>query len=227
MTGITHVGNLGWPYVYQAPYFKNGAADGLEIWGGTNYWIHNNKWMRMSDESLGVYHLNGGIPDMITFSNNVFLETKTASLIGNADGAKNGHITIAYNLYNTMVNGRSPGEFRSMNAHVYNNVIGYVNDEGIRVGRNGRVISEYNVFDIGYNPDVSGPRAIRTVLSAEMPLGVLYALGDIISQEAQTCPFTENNGYITDPSPLPFTIPYTYSLIKSRDELLKLVGTPR
>lgn len=226
MTGITHVGDLGWPYAYQKPWFSNGATDGLEIWGGSNYWIHDNTWKRMSDESLGVYHHNGGTPDLITFSKNRFVETKTASLIGNGQGSKNGRITIAYNLYNTMVNGRSPGEFRCMDAHVYNNVIGYVNDEGMRVGRNGRVVSEGNLFDLGCDAPVSGPRVIRYVLPGELPLGVLHSSGDIVSEEAKNCPHTKDSGYITPPAAQPFDIPYKYTLIESRAELLKFVGTP-
>lgn len=227
LVGITHVGDLGWPYAYEAPWFKNGATDGLEIWGGENYWIHDNTWKRMSDESLGVYHNEGGTPDMVTFSNNIFLETKTGSLIGNSAAPSRGRITIACNLYNTMVNGRSPGEFRNMDAHVYNNVVGYVNDEGMRVGVGGRVISEANVFDMGCNSAVSGPRVIRYVLPAEKPLGILYSEGDLVSAEASGCRFTLDEGFITAPAPRPFPIPYPYELLKSRDEVLKAVGTPR
>tara|TARA_R110002096_G_scaffold105923_7_gene233084 strand:- start:4358 stop:5533 length:1176 start_codon:yes stop_codon:yes gene_type:complete len=226
IVGITHVGDLGWPYTYESPYFKNGATDGLEIWGGSHYWIHNNTWKRMSDESLGVYHNHGGKPDLITFSNNTFFETKTASLIGSGGTKDRGRITIAYNLYNTMVNGRSPGEFRNMDAHVFNNVIGYVNDEGMRVGVRGRVISEANVFEMGCNSGVSGPRVIRYVLPNEAPLGVLYSKGDIVSEEASSCPFTLDEGFITPPSPKPFAIPYEYSLLESKVEILKFVGTP-
>ena len=227
LVGITHVGDLGWPYAYEAPYFSNGATDGLEIWGGSHYWIHGNTWKRMSDESLGVYHNNGGIPDLITFSNNTFQETKTASLIGNAAAQARGRITIACNLYHTMVNGRSPGEFRNMDAHVFNNVIGYVNDEGMRVGINGRVISEANVFDMGCNPAVSGPRVIRYVLPAEKPAGVLYSDGDLVSEAAATCPHTLDEGFISAPSPWPFAIPYEYQLLKTREEILEAVGVPR
>ncbi len=227
MVGITHVGDLGWPYSYEAPYFSNGATDGLEIWGGEHYWIHNNVWKRMSDESLGVYHLHGGSPDLITFSKNVFLETKTASLIGNAAASARGRITIAYNLYNTMVNGRSPGEFRNMDAHVFNNVVGYVNDEGIRVGLGGRVISESNVFEMGCNRAVSGPRVIRYVLPGEMPQGILYSAGDHISAESSQCPHTLDERFITDPSPRPFPIPYDYNLLNSREAVLDYVGSPQ
>lgn len=226
MTGITHVGDLGWPYAYEKPWFKNGATDGLEIWGGKHYWIHNNTWNRMSDESLGAYH-NGGIPDLITFSKNTFFETKTGSLIGNGAATDSGRITIAYNLYNTMVNGRSPGEFRNMHAHVYNNVIGYVNDEGMRVGTKGRVISEANVFDMGCNSAVSGPRVIRYVLPNEKPNGILYSEGDLVSPKAANCPFTLDEGFVTAPTARPFSIPYQYKLLKSRAEILKFVGTPR
>lgn len=227
IVGITHVGDLGWPYTYEAPYFKNGATDGLEIWGGSNYWIHDNTWMRMSDESLGVYHIGDGIPDLITFSKNNFLETKTSSLIGSGSASGRGRITIAYNLYNTMVNGRAPGEFRYMDAHVYNNVVGYVNDEGMRVGREGRVISESNVFDMGCNSSVSGPRVIRYVLPAETPLGVLYSAGDLVGQIASGCLHTLDEGFITAPLAKPFNIPYEYELLKTRAEILKYVGSPR
>ena len=227
IVGITHVGDLNWPYRYEAPYFKNGATDGLEIWGGEHYWIHHNTWKRMSDESLGVYHNLKGKPDWITFSKNNFLETKTGSLIGNGAASHRGRITIAYNLYNTMVNGRAPGEFRNMDAHVFNNVIGYVNDEGIRVGIKGRVISEANVFDMGCDSAVSGPRVIRYVLPGETPSGILYSEGDLVSEKASRCPFTLDEGFITAPSPRPFPIPYHYGLLKTRNEILKFVGTPR
>ncbi|MEM7143932.1 MAG: hypothetical protein AAF591_02275 [Verrucomicrobiota bacterium] len=226
MTEITHVGDLGWPYKYEKPWFKNGATDGLEIWRGSHYWIHKNTWKRMSDESLGVYHIDG-CPNFITFSNNVFLETKTGSLIGSLKGKKSGHITIAYNLYHQMVNGRSPGEFRNMNAHVFNNVIGYVNDEGMRVGRNGRVVSEYNIFDLGSNPSVSGPRAIRYVSPQERPLGVLHSNGDIVSKEAARTKGTKDEGFITHPEEPPFAIPYRYNLIQSRGEIHSFVGAPK
>ena len=227
LTGITHVGDLGWPYAYESPWFSNGATDGLEIWGGQHYWIHKNTWKRMSDESLGVYHLRGGTPDLITFSKNTFVETKTGSLIGNGAGAGRGRITIACNLYNTMVNGRSPGEFRNMDAHVFNNVIGYVNDEGMRVGINGRVVSEANVFEMGCNSSVSGPRVIRYVLPNEMPRGILYSEGDWVSSEASNCPHTLDEGFITAPSPKPFSIPYKYELLNSKEDILRLVGSPR
>ncbi|MCM8541324.1 MAG: hypothetical protein NE328_13720 [Lentisphaeraceae bacterium] len=226
ITGIRHVGDLGWPYKYEKPYFSNGATDGLEIWGGTNYWIHDNIWSRFSDESLGVYH-NGGNPDLITFSRNIFKETKTASLIGNQSGEKIGNITIAYNVYTEMVNGRSPGEFRNMNAHIFNNMIGYVNDEGIRVGKNGRVISEYNYFDLGCNPGVSGPRVVRYVLPQELPLGVLHSVGDIISNETLNCLHTKDEAFITTPGKHPFKIPYDYKLIKSEEEILSFVGASK
>ncbi len=227
LVGITHVGDLGWPYTYEAPYFSNGATDGLEIWGGSHYWIHDNTWKRMSDESLGVYHYDNGKPDLITFSKNNFLESKTGSLIGNAAATGRGRITIAYNLYNTMVNGRSPGEFRNMDAHVFNNVIGYMNDEGIRVGTGGRVISEANVFDMGCNPGVSGPRVIRYVLPAEKPLGILFSNGDIVSEESANCPHTLDEGFSTHPAPKPFDIPYPYEVINTRSEILRQVGTPQ
>jgi len=227
LVGITHVGDLGWPYTYESPYFSNGATDGLEIWGGSNYWIHDNTWKRMSDESLGVYHLHGGTPDLITFSDNEFVETKTASLIGSAAGTGRGRVTIARNIYNTMVNGRSPGEFRNMDAHVFNNVIGYVNDEGMRVGTGGRVVSEANVFDMGCNSGVSGPRVIRYVLPAEKPSGVLHSVGDIVSEEAANCPFTLDEGFLTAPAPRPFEIPYEYRLLNTREEILGAVGAPR
>ncbi len=226
LVGITHVGDLGWPYAYEAPYFSNGATDGLEIWGGSHYWIHDNVWKRMSDESLGVYHLNGGTPDLITFSKNNFLETKTGSLIGNAVAPGRGRITIAYNRYNTMVNGRSPGEFRNMDAHFFNNVVGYVNDEGIRVGTNGRVISEANVFDMGCNSAVSGPRVIRYVLPGETPKGVLFSGGDLVSAKAASCPYTLDEGFITTPSPKPFSVPYKYDLLMTRQAILDVVGAP-
>ena len=227
LTGITHAGDLGWPYAYESPWFSNGATDGLEIWGGQHYWIHKNTWKRMSDESLGVYHNHGGTPDLITFSKNIFLETKTGSLIGSGTASGRGRITIACNLYNTMVNGRSPGEFRNMDAHVFNNVIGYVNDEGMRVGINGRVISEANVFDMGCNSAVSGPRVIRYVLPNEMPRGILYSEGDIVSSEAKNCPHTLDEGFIIAPSPKPFAIPYDYKLLKSREDILNFVGVSR
>ena len=227
LVGITHVGDLGWPYAYEAPYFSNGPTDGLEIWGGSNYWIHGNTWKRMSDESLGVYHYDGGTPDRITFSKNNFLETKTGSLIGSSVATGRGRITIAYNLYNAMVNGRSPGEFRNMDAHVFNNVVGYVNDEGMRVGTGGRVVSEANVFDMGCNVAVSGPRVIRYVLPAEKPLGVLYSVGDIVSEESASCPHTLDEGFITAPRPKPFEIPYHYELLKTREGILDFVGVPK
>ena len=227
LVGTTHVGDLGWPYAYEAPYFSNGAADGLEIWGGEHYWIHDNTWKRMSDESLGFYHLRGGTPDRITFSNNNFLETKTGSLIGNAVAKTRGRITIAFNRYNEMVNGRSPGEFRNMDAHVFNYVIGYVNDEGMRVGINARVISEGNVFDMGWDSGVSGPRVIRYVLPNETPHEILYSEADIVSKEAAECPRTLDEGFITAPSPKPFSIPYEDKLLKSRGADIKLVGAPK
>ncbi|MDF1754055.1 MAG: hypothetical protein P1U89_14830 [Verrucomicrobiales bacterium] len=227
MVGITHVGDLGWPYAYESPWFSNGATDGLEIWDGSNYWIHDNVWKRMSDESLGVYHSQSGTPDKITFSRNQFLETKTGSLIGSGAGTARGRITIAYNLYNTMVNGRSPGEFRNMDAHVYHNVIGYVNDEGMRVGTNARVISERNVFDMGCNSAVSGPRVIRYVLPNETPRGILYSEKDFVSEEASSCPHTLDEGFITAPDPRPFAITYQYELLDSREKVLSEVGIPR
>jgi pectate lyase len=176
---------------------------------------------------LGVYHHEGGTPDLITFSRNNFFETKTGSLIGNGAASARGRITIAHNLYNTMVNGRSPGEFRNMDAHVFNNVIGYVNDEGMRVGIKGRVISEGNVFDMGCNSPVSGPRVIRYVLPAEVPHGILYSEGDMVSKESSSCPFTLDEGFISAPSPKPFSIPYQYELLKSREEILGFVGVPQ
>jgi pectate lyase len=227
MVGITHVGDLGWPYAYESPWFKNGATDGLEIWGGKHYWIHNNTWKRMSDESLGIYHFKEGTPDLITFSNNVFIETKTASLIGNSNASGRGRVTIAFNQYNRMVNGRSPGEFRNMDAHVFNNVIGYVNDEGMRVGTGGHVISEYNVFDMGCDSAVSGPRVIRYVLPNEKPLGILHSVGDIISEESSTCRFTRDEGFVTSPAPRPFEIPYDYKLLKSPQTIQQAVGEPK
>lgn len=223
MTEITHVGDLGWPYVYEQPWFSNGATDGLEIWGGSNYWIHRNTWMRMSDESLGVYHL-GGVPDLVTFSYNTFSETKTGSLIGGQVADGRGRITIAHNLYNEMVNGRSPGEIRNMDAHIFNNVVNYVNDEGMRVGVNGRVVSEANVFDMGCNVGVSGPRVIRYVLPNEMPLGVLHSSMDIVAEESSGCPATLDEGFIGPPSPRPFDIPYTYKLLTTRQEILGAAG---
>lgn len=227
MVGITHRGDLGWPYVYEAPYFSNGATDGLEIWGGSNYWIHDNTWKRMSDESLGIYHLQDGTPDLITFSKNNFVETKTGSLIGNAIASGRSRITIAYNLYNQMVNGRSPGEFRNTEAHVFNNVVGYMNDEGMRVGTNARVISEANVFDMGCNSAVSGPRVIRYVLPNETPLGILHSTGDLVSDEAANCPHTLDQGFVTSPTERPFEIPYPYDLLHSREAILEAVGVPR
>jgi len=226
LVGITHVGDLGWPYAYEAPYFKNGTTDGLEIWGGEHYWIHNNIWKRMSDEALSVYHHRGGNPNLITFSKNHFFETKTGSLIGNKKAQSRGKITIAYNLYNTMVNGRAPGEFRNMDAHVFNNVIGYVNDEGIRVGRGGRVISERNVFDVGCDSATSGPRAIRYVVPSELPRGILYSDRDMVSKEARECQFSQDQGFLSSTSPKPFNVPYQYRLLSSRKEILKFVGTP-
>ena len=223
MTEITHIGDLAWPYKYEKPYFSNGATDGMEIWAGSNYWIHKNRWTRMSDESLGVYHQEGN-PDLITFSKNTFSETKTGSLIGASSG-KRGHITIAYNVYNEMVNGRSPGEFRNMNAHVFNNIIGYVNDEGIRVGVNGRVISEFNYFNLGCNPAVSGPRVIRYILPNELPKGILYSFGDIISEATLSCLHTIDESYITSPEKRPFKIPYKYQLITKINEILSFVKT--
>ena len=171
--------------------------------------------------------LGSGTPDRITFSNNNFLETKTGALIGYAVANTRGRITIAFNRYNEMVNGHSPGELRNMDAHVFNNVIGYVNDEGMRVGINARVISEGNVFDMGWDSGVSGPRVIRYVLPNETPHEILYSEADIVSKEAAECPHTLDEGFITAPSPKPFSIPYEYKLLKSRGAVNKLVGAPK
>ncbi len=58
------------------------------------------------------------------------------------------HLSEMKTLIAQILFGRSPGEFRNMDAHVFNNVVDYVNDEGMRVGLGGRVISEANVFDM-------------------------------------------------------------------------------
>lgn len=211
MTGIRHVGDLGWPYTYESPYFSNGATDGLEIWSGKNYWIHKNTWSRMSDESLGIYHLKDADPDNITFSHNLFIETKTASLIGaNGIQATKAHVTIAFNDYREMVNGRAPGEFRNVFAHVFNNVVNYVNDDGVRVAEGASVYTQFNYLNLGCNPGVSGPRFALGVLDPNPALGetgVLYSDGDIVPTEVATCSFTTNSGYSSPPSEPPFPLP--------------------
>ncbi len=207
MTGIRHVGDLGWPYTYESPYFSNGATDGLEIWSGKKYWIHKNTWSRMSDESLGIYHLNDADPDNITFSHNLFIETKTASLIGaNGIQPNKGRVTLAFNDFREMVNGRAPGEFRNMFAHVFNNVVNYVNDEGVRVAEGATVYSQFNYLNLGCNPGVSGPRFALGVLDPNPALGetgVLFSDGDIVPKEVANCMFTTNSGYSSPPAAPP------------------------
>lgn len=219
MTDITLKGDLGWPYKYESPFFSNGATDGFEIWDGENYFFNHITISRMSDESIGVFQNNGGSPTGITFGNIKFIETKTGSLLGRIGNHPKGKITVALNEYNEMVNGRSPGEVRNMDAHVYNNVIRYMNDEGYKVGTGGRVVSQYNLFDMSCSPGISGPRTVREVRPNETPAGILWSEGDIIDSVTASCPFTTDSGFIGPPSAMPFTPSYSYNLIKNRSDI--------
>ena len=185
------------------------TTDGVEIWGGANYYISRNTFTNFSDEAQSSVHITG-TPTAITQAYNYFYMNRQVSIVGSMTAPENsiGTITQAYNWSDHTLFGRTPGIYRNMHAHVYNNVSEDYTSNGIQAWNNSEVISECNVL----TPEPLGSLRRGNLFNTSGTPGVPGKLND-------TGSFVSGGGgdfFYSEPLTNMFTIPYSYT---------KLAGT--
>ena len=231
MSNVHMRGDLAAGVVEDAGITLNGTSD-MEIHGGRNYFFDQLTLERFSDEALSVFHNNGGSPDMITWSRILFNENKNDSIVG-APHPTSGpftsgplqnpaHITIAYNKSVNPVEGRAPGIFYNVIAHVVNVwAEGYLR-QGVQAWDNSEVRLEYSHLAPSCTGGVGGTlragglhlydgsTATRPLLGAP---GVLRDTGSFVVPCAGGSSDSNFNGTLSA------TVPYTYQVVTTQAEL--------